>query len=266
MRNANTLKTALANINTDLPVVSIQREFNIDESFATVVLSHPKQTFDFDGLNKSVLKMTKNRVYVVENSVCQLDKEMTKAIVGKNLINKAYTEDNLKGMKAVTANVFADEEDSIWQLIGEGEEKRLVQTSTDNISNILAVRKAKMQTTASVLVDPRDHYRSFDYSWYFNNEKQECRGGFVMELENRTVVLDRKNFDVKTIQPQQVISSADVSPDLGKIAIAGLSNENISRHLEYMRKLYGQNPEYFSKLESLIRNSMSPDSFDTRRA
>jgi hypothetical protein len=266
MRKQETLNESFNKVRdiTTLPIINVQRVFPINKEYAHVLVQHNETGRPFEEYNKAMLKSTDNRVFIVENSLIEVDEYSSKSIVGLNLVNKEYDPSNANGMKLVTANIFADDDNIIWQVVGEGEDKRLVQTSADNIEDILQARKSKMIATASISYSPVSNFDSGDYVWYFDTKRNECRGGFGVKVENQISVLDRKSSDYQQINENQILLAVDVTPDFGKSVTATLTNEAINRHLDYMRKLFGQT-EYFAKLESMIRAKALSQPFSTMK-
>lgn len=243
--------------------LNVERIYPVNKGLARVVISSASPLVEAD-IREAFSAMYDNKVALVEGSAQDVSvphRHMVSAFVSVNRTAKAYSEDAVKNMKVVTANVFADDENGIWKLVGEGENRLIVQTSDDDLEQILRARQSRQITTAGF--EPGMAPAFADYVFYMDPESLEVRSGFAV---TESQVFDRaaeRVVDVTPLLVMECVSGMEVkdgqpveeSNVVGAPVVAFLNQGGASKHLDYMRKLYKNTP-YFVKLEQLIRQRM----------
>lgn len=242
--------------------LAIQKITPVGGNAFQIIASHATRDYSNEQYMEAIAALTENKMSVVPNSICRYNskdfsyKPHVKMIVKANVTSKAYNETNTKQMKVVASNVFMSEEDnSIWKKVGEGEQARLIQTSDDDYNAILQARKSRSISTLSSMIEDIKPMEK-DYVAFYNDKEGKVSFGIMASSD---IVIDRETNAAIKIEPKQVVEAVAFSGDsdlCGEIAM--IQTENLDKMLNYMRVLYGNHPEFFDRLESLIRqrNSM----------
>lgn len=171
-----------------------------------------------------------------------------------------YNDDNIKnnGLKLQTANVFIDGDEQIWKLVGDGDGKRLVLTSTDNYDELLAAKKSRQLITASF----EDHaFRFGDFVAFYNAKVGRVDSGYAL---NNHAVLSMATGDLLEVNAASVTDVADgqaLNNDTQHLRITGNQHIQVAMdadgkraYLSFWRELYGEKSDYYKKLEKLVKH------------
>jgi hypothetical protein len=183
-------------------------------------------------------------------------KPIARMIVAANIESFPFSDEIIKekGMVAITANTLLDSADGIWKIEGDGDAKRVVQTTKDSIEEILQARRSSVAYLSNPV-----HASSFENGDFvsFATTAGEIHYGFAMMVEGIPTVIDTVDAEAKEIKASQIINVAmvsdkDYSLALDGITLANLSKSGASKQIEYARKLYGNHPAFFNRLVELI--------------
>jgi len=182
-----------------------------------------------------------------------------------NTPSKPYSE--AANFQLMAANLFIDGEKNLWKVVGEGDQRRLIQTSNDNLDEILKSRLSRRVITASY--NSGTEVATGDYALFFNSRIQEVDAGFVVGTEDGLAVFSRKTEQLEPITAKNVIEAAvgsDIEavnqPFEPKYQETAIAKEGLDKYLSYMKRLYS-GTEFFKKLEEEIseRHNMGKDGF-----
>ncbi|MDE1905117.1 MAG: hypothetical protein KGH75_01520 [Rhodospirillales bacterium] len=197
-------------------------------------------------------------------------KDVFSGIITANTISEPVTAADLKTKyKLVSANVFMDDEASIWQLVGDGESRRLVQAIKEDLSKILESRLARKGSevvasynTNFVGVTPERG----DYALYYSVSAMDYDYGYAVVAGDSIYVAPRNRNVVEKVVSEQIIDCVEASslpPDkqdhrvlsmmfnTPKVTNQNFSPDMASEYLNYMRQIYADTP-YFTRLEELV--------------
>jgi len=254
----------------DLPVLNIERNVRIAPGYYSVVLSSVDvgRDYRFSDYNASIARMLDEKFGVVANSLFSISTShvpMYRAIIAANAESKPYSEEAVKGMTAVQANVFQDSDDNLWKLVGTGNDRRIVQVGNEDFDALLAAKQSRQAITASY--SAHVEYDDGDYVAFFNPITASIDYGFLTVRANgQHYVLPRASSQETKIIPDQVVEAAavhSVEIEKGKVmqgpaqwrqnAIEA-GNYGAKAYLDYTRTLYG-GTAFFKRLEEAIRHN-----------
>jgi hypothetical protein len=212
--------------------------------------------------------------------------DFSEDLIGLVSVNKqvvAYTPD-MKGFKALSSNMFMDDEKSMWTLKESEGGKLLIRTSAyddDTVLNDLlsSISSAKANAfdyhTQAVNSEFRQPYDGGNYIAYVSkSHNDDIRTGFVVSTvcddngrpSREVVVLSRVCDSYEVIDRNMILSvcsSDDMDSKLEAVANSGdmeavsaalKSNVSLDDILSYYRTLFSRNAEYFRLFEERIRS------------
>lgn len=270
LKSLHTLTASLASIANSGPILAIQSHDAIPNSDAfRVVASHNPGQFSVEDYAASVKRVTDGKFTLVASTlrtVLDGHQPVVAFVIQPQLTSMEYTDESVKGMHVVRANVFTDESDNMWKVVGEGKSRRLVQMSEDNLDEILASRRARNVVHASYTPDVT--FANGDYVFYFDPKVNEVVAGFGLHTDKGSVVIERESCEMRPVAPQQVVEAfvgaalkSDTNEDLSlKVppykALATFDGGMAKEYLEYARKLYG-GTRFFTELEKWVSKKKS---------
>lgn len=252
-------------------ILSIQKIYPIHKSLARIVAVTNNGEWNRNDFVEAIAHIYDNKVAVLDDAITDLSSDyidMASLFVVPNTKTRPYTDNHLKGMKLISANVFAEDDDKIWEVRGEGDDRVLVQLSNDNLEDILNTRRERTRmATASLHVLDEFDFNNGDYIMYLS-KSENIRGGYGIHIAGipDSYVFDRKDQNLVRIVPAQIIDVASgleddycVRFDFPHRAKANLTRDELNIYLDYMRRLF-KGTAYFAKLEQLIRQKTTlPD-------
>ena len=269
LKSLHTLTASLKEITKGGPVLAIEAHDPIPGSDVyRIIASHNPGQFSEAEYDASLRRETDNKMRVVEASVRVVHdgyRPVVAFLAEPLLESKPYEDEKVKGMTVVTANVFSDEGDNMWKVVGEGKSRRLVQMSEDNLDDLLASRAARNNNVVHASYVPDLAIANGDYVFYFDQKDHEIRAGFALHTADKgTVVIERESGEMRPIVPFQVVEafvgSALKNTETGedhslKIpsykTTASFDGGMAKEYLDYARKLYG-GTRFFSELEKWV--------------
>lgn len=271
MRNYQSLASFTQNLasksNTlSVPQLRVQRAVRIGgpkSDTYRVLMSHQPGDFSEVAYANGVQKTFDGRLSMVEGSLDIVDTTgnlpLASMIVVANVQSKPYDQKSVEGMKVITANVLEDADSGIWKVVGEGEDRRLVQASNDDLEGLLQARQARNVVTASV--NDEIPFDNGDYLFYYDINQHEIRAGYGYHSDNGIAVFDRKSMKVVAgVVPEQLITVVEASCidadkqvkfERNHRAQAKLTSGMAEAYLNYMRQLYS-GTVFFDKMEKLV--------------
>lgn len=266
LKSLHTLTASLSQITKAGPILSIQSYANIPSSDAfRVVASHNPGQFSVEDYAASVKRVTDGKFEMVASTlrtVLDGHQPVVAFVIQPQLESKEYTDESVKGMHVVRANVFTDESDNMWKVTGEGANRRLVQMSDDNLDEILASRAARSQAVHASYV-PDVSFGNGDYVFYFDPKVNEVVAGFGLHTDKGSVVIERESCEMRPVTPQQVVeafvgaalksdTNEDVSLKVPAHKVTATFDGGMAKeYLDYARKLYA-GTRFFSELEKWV--------------
>ncbi len=172
-----------------------------------------------------------------------------------------FTNENIKAHNLISASAgkFVGAATSeIWNVVGQGDEARLVQLGSDDIAAMLEdAKKSRLVTAAQIQVDPTIDY--YDYALCIEASTRSLVSGLVVPGETVPLVL-RLDGTSAPLDPKLVIESArgwQNEPEITNkdlfIEATTLGSGKTSKVIELLRRYLGFNPKFFAQLERRIR-------------
>lgn len=243
-------------------------------------INHPVHATPEKGVLLSRLRdLAQNNMYALAGSFSVIDKSPNRTLVRGFMIP---TKDILPvgsempaNMQSLSRNTYMDDQDNIWRLEKNAEGNFLVRANKiDDPAEIASMMKA----CCSAVAPGTDNYyfsalagcqkgiegvQGGDAALYV--QAGELRFGVVAatvvgEDGQEALYIATASEDVDCIDRSQVVNAIAVGTQVegSELAIPGeaeaLANaQAIETLVSYWQKVYGFNPEYFSKLEAIIR-------------
>ena len=160
-------------------------------------------------------------------------------------------EEEHKKMKVLASSTFLDDDNQIWTVVGDGDTKRLVMNTDEDLTAVLASRKRYFPSTEFASASPRA--RNAHYVMFYSPAKGRMEFGFPV-LTNKGVVLANRMDDVvQELDANLIVASAPlpdqkIFADVDTVVAAGATN----KVLEYYRKLFADTT-FFVRWEESLR-------------
>ena len=229
---------------------------------ARVTLAVPSQAkYSEEALAASVAHRFNNEVGLVEGSITELSsfngQRFFSALAQRNVVSEDY-DANISKMKCLAKDTFVDETDAIWQAVGSGSARRLVLKVEDDFESLLASRRKVM--TSPELASGLPASPNGSYVMYYSPEDADMKFGFGFRSEAGFNVLERRDAEVKTIDPLLIVETARNFDEDGKLEVKFAPREaeiafdgsTVKKLVDYYRKIY-RNTAFFVQLERQIR-------------
>lgn len=235
----------------ELPVsLALQKTVSLGNGSYKILCETSKKNPKFAEVKKAVSKLFDNKVSVVAGTVQNKTSSLVSLIVKANVRSIAYKDGKLpEGKKLVTASIAADVNDnSIWEVQGSGEDKRLVLKADDDFEKIF--QHNNRICTAALKVEPVA-VESGDYISYYDSKANCIKAGYAIVSEDDDITVIDQNMEETEVDPEEVLESADLT-DLEKNPVEAAFNAgDKSKVSEYMAKLY-KDTDFFKKLNELM--------------
>ena len=197
-------------------------------------------------------------------------KDVFSGLLTANTLSVPVTSATLKdNYKLVSANVFMDDEASIWQLVGEGEGRRLVQAIKEDLNKILEDRLARKGS--EVVASSLTNYVGVtpergDYALYYSTTAMDYDYGYAVVAGDSIYITPRGRNIVEKVVSEQIIDCVEASSlpadkqdtrvvsmmfNTPRVTNQNFSGDMASEYLNYMRQIYADTP-YWDRLEELV--------------
>lgn len=234
-----------------------------------IVASHPKFEYTADKYEQAVSNLFDNKFSLVAGTLKDITHEhegqVTKTmLVAFNREVRDYSNEAVEGMVVIAANMFEDSNDTIWNVTGEGDNRKLVQLSEDNSDEIMAARISRKSVTASAFSadDSLVDVKNGDYVLAYDVDRDEVVSGFILEFDDGVKVIDRNTLNNVTIANAgfiiEAVDGESLEKNLGiksNEVTATFTKEQAKAYLDYARVLYA-GTKYFADLEDWINRSL----------
>jgi hypothetical protein len=272
-------QNVLAKVMDRLPALSLQSFTEIPSSNKTVFrftasYGRPQKELTIADASQMCYAAFGDQLALVPGSVEEIartsGKDVISGLLTANTLSIAVDEKTIKDKyRVVSANVFMDDEAKIWQLVGEGEGRRLVQAIKEDLGKILEARLARKAT--EVVASSLTNYVGVtpergDYALYYSVTSMDYDYGYAVVAGDSIYITPRNRNLVEKIVSEQIIDCVEASSlpvekqdnrviatmfNTTKITNQNFSQDMAQEYLNYMRQIYADT-NYFSKLEDLI--------------
>lgn len=148
------------------------------------------------------------------------------------------------GLTEVAANVFTDEQDNVWQRVKQDGRTFFVCTAGDDIAQILQGQQDTTIATASVEVASGTNIVAGDAVQFYDVAAEKAAFGIAVD-SSKVYLPDADK--VQEVEGTMVLAAA------GGVGVSSGTGDIV----EYMRKIYGHNADFYNKLRSLIQANLS---------
>lgn len=240
--------------------LTLQKTVSLGNGSYKILCETSKKNPQAKEVRKAISKLFNNKVSVIESTIQDKGSSLVSMVVKANIRSIPYKEGNLpEGKKMITASICADvNDDSIWEVQGTGSDKRLVLKAEDNFEKIF---EHNNRICTASLVNFNTAVQSGDYISYYNSKANTIKSGYAFIAEDESLVVVDRDLEEETIQPEEVIESADLTDlNMNPYIQASLDAEGSSKIKEYMKILF-KNTDFYNKLDSLmnVRRSEGTD-------
>jgi hypothetical protein len=214
---------------------------------------------DFSNVETAFADVLCGKGRVLQNSLMLTEREgVASAIVELNKATMGYDEvvKSNSGFSMVTANVFADADDNVWQVVDEGGEKIVVRNSKDNLNDLL-----KPNTFLSLAsgVDLFDGFEAGSFVRHLHVTTGKVLNGFAVDT---CTVYDIETEQFREVSNIDVLATVEVSKEVSNDMLTSVKNnpasyaelsatEKLSLR-EYLKQLYGHAPDFLRNYLSAI--------------
>lgn len=221
---------------------------------ARVTLMTNMDDYTAEEIAAAFSKRMDRKARVVDGSMMQLasvrGRNFYTALVVKNTESLPYA-DNHKKFKLVASSTFLDDNEQIWTVVGDGDTKRLVLNTQEDLSKVLASRKRHTNTPEHASVGAINGH----YAMYYSPVSGKMEFGFPVVTKKGVVVASRDADADIAIDPLLIVASEPLKDHkIFENPHVELSATGATKVLEYFRKLF-KDTTFFVNWEAAIRRS-----------
>lgn len=268
------------------PIVSVSSYAVLGSGLARInasVIHAAGSREDHALVTKSLSKYFDNKLAVVEGSFrCYSKNSVSEQISGLIRVNTecvALTDENEGSFRALSSNIYVDNEDKMWQLraseggrllvkeTGIGDEdalESLLQHAIKGGSSFSSAEQVSLSNAAEIANKICSTLEGGSYVVYASSLTNKTEHGFVVATaEDGFIVVSSDTGAEELVKPAAIVEqlateqmpSAELS-EQEKIDIAvstSRSGVNVNQIVAYYKKVYGQHKEFFAELSKRIR-------------
>lgn len=183
------------------------------------------------------------------------------SVIAKNAVASLdYSDDSLKDKHVISANVFKDDSDNVWKLIGEGENRRLVQVSDEDQTEILknAYNLNTRAQMASVIAQ-QSAINAGNFVSFYDTEKSVMASGFVShyDYDLNKVVIVSEDLNAVGVEEDAILAAVPCpvaeKESVATAAVSDTAIEHAQSYINYLRTLYGADNSLIQGLKDLLK-------------
>ena len=263
MLSSKILKSAV--VNADQRIVSVSallmgvgKDVNSDEVFAALSAA------------------TNNTMRVIPGSVIRLDD----VGIGQVAVAAALTpatrtlpSSHRAHMTSVSSNIFMDDNERLWALRGDGNDRVLVMSASEDPDTLIEMMASCSSDHENELIIARDSYLRKAIDSHKSVIASVSGGDMVSYVDGGEVgvafvaastsgseelhVFNVASQSASTINRGQVVAKVECDaikyPDEVQLSESGVAAGGLKTIIDYYRRVFGHAPEYFKELEACIR-------------
>lgn len=272
------LSTVLAKLKDVAPTLNIHSYMTIPgaSDLYRFTASHgiPVRPMTFGDYAEIVSSTFDNNFTLVESSLQPLGvirhSQIISGLLKANSVSVPVTSSDLKKYRLIASNIFMDAEDNIWNLVGEGQSRRLLKNKPEDIQAIIKARMNRKTHTTVI----SSQYKGFsgylpekgDYIMYFSPASDDYDFGYAVVANNMVHVCGRKSGRNEVVHSALVVECIDgnsLNPPKVKMKAStdavdyptegDFTEEQATRYLNYMRQLFA-GTDFFASIEKEIQD------------
>lgn len=247
--------------------------------FVTASVSHVgAKTIDPSVVAAELQNKTKNALYALAGSFNVIEHAPRRTLIQGFMIpakeSVPFTE-HTKGFHSLSSSLYQDESEHLWNLQRTEHGNYLVRANNiEDPAEIMELMQACCSTiqrgsdqnffqAVASSANAREDIAASDYVQY--QHEGAMHFGFALagveheDIENAIAVVNPSADRLDIIAHEQIVGNAEFGYAIAGATFdplddfASLSGATNDTLVEYYRKVYGFNPEYFSKLEAIIQ-------------
>jgi hypothetical protein len=202
--------------------------------------------FNVSGLQEAqelVLASTKNKMTLLKDGFKNISGNSYKGIVTANRINKPFRETS--AMTKLSSAKFIDTASNVWNVIGEGNDRRIVIEQNEDMEAILSTltaRKAGSKFLQSTV-------KTGDFASLVKDG--QIRSGFVY-IDGNTATLIQPQFgsrETVSVDKSAIYEVCNPSKVFDNFPTDYASKQDL---MDYLSKVYSYNPKFLDKLRTTL--------------
>lgn len=267
--NANALyKTLAAKLPapSNLPSLSMIHVSAIGSKAARINLIHPntsRKAYSRNDYSAAFAVLSHNEGYLIPQTIEILpydraNYKLISGIVRANNTSLPFEEAIAeRKLKVITANVFMDDENNTWNLEGEGDDRRLVQTRCEDFGQLITSRLKRIGNIAlasSQTVFEGSNVKNADYVLAYCVDTDSFRSGVVVasDAEKVTIVGAKDTF---TVDRAQIVVSADTDLNFDANIVRAFAEKDVKARaklvMDYLKQVYADK-QFMTEYSKLV--------------
>lgn len=241
--------------------VTIQKTTLLGKQYSSVLFTvGVNQKPEEASVDAAITKLYGGRIRLVANTVSRVldgPRDVYRAILALNAQTTPYETASGEGWTNVNANMFADPDDNIWEVSGSDDNRVLRRIGNDDLNAVLQERRSRHMATAVSAVDVAPSYGRHAAVLFFDTASEEMLFGLSVSPDKVFVPSDDgKGGEVKSFDAASVYGGSSHDRDAPSFAGAPETAASKAAIIEYYRKLYGQNKDFYAKIKKLIEDCL----------
>jgi len=248
----------LASVPVGISVAEVHK-LNKDSIFDFEVNSNLGHTGEeiIAGVNSYLKEVTNSDNYTaVAGSLFPIDETgfRFRVAVKRNTVSLAYNDENLKDKHVISANVFKDASDDLWRLVGEGDNRRLVQISEEDQTEILKRAYNPNLKRALASVYKELPCEAGDFVAYYNEDTASVEFGLAASYndKNKTIGVVSKDKKELVTAPSVAILASTNAVDFRTTSLEATASDALQQYINYLRSYYGENNALIEGFQSFL--------------
>jgi hypothetical protein len=229
------------------------------DSFRIIVSAAIVKDYNEQSIVEGVNTLVAPAFQIIANSINPVPYKGQKVfsmVVAANREVKDYADAEKESMKLITANVFQDSSESIWNVVGEGDARQLVQVSNEDYESILKSRLSRRVVLSSV--DATVDFALGDYALCYNPLTASIDDGYLVKIDDKVHQFARNTETLRVISPEQIVDAFEVPEEAYVLSSVAYTAADASKYLDYMKKLY-QGTAFYTRMVSIVNQKRALD-------
>lgn len=244
----------------NMPVV-VQRITPIGKQHASILFTTmigSDRKVEEAAVASALSNMYKNKVRLCGGTVTRVfdgPRDVYRCFVALNRESVPYETASSEGWVNTAANLFADENDNLWEVSGEGADRLLCRVNTDDLLSVLAERRSRSVSTALSLVDSEPTITKHAAVLAFDTASEDVLFGIAISPNKMYVPEKNKLVNIESASALAIVAHDRDAPRFEGAPVETAAS--IATILEYYKRLYGHNTAFYTKLKALIEQALN---------
>ena len=248
----------LNKVTASAPSADIQSVKQLSDNLFSMVSSLSVSEPSFEELAMAVSSATDHKVRVVEGSAKKVSEigNLFHYLAVANTNTAPYSE--ASSMKVLAANIFEDSNSNIWRVVGEGDDRRIVMTSSDNLHEILSSKLSRKIVTTRTKLPTSVAAKTGDFCKFFNATAGAMDFGFAVEHEDGKFSVVTEKGEVEATRDSvvaSIIGDTIEGMDDSYVEVAA-TQDGLKKIVEYLGSLF-KGTQFYKDYIVLINKQLS---------